>query len=141
MFRFPLTDCDFSIIRALGQVQTLPGAHAMPEMTDPHERNKTRGNGDLSGTGIVYDTGFGQTKEQVFQFKTTSMMGGFLRDLWSSKEEFDFSIVNRKTGDKRLLKKAILAKEPMQMAIEEGEESTITSITMRFFEVEDKINE
>lgn len=141
MYRFPLTDCDFSIIRATGSVQALPGAHAMPEMTDPHERNKTRGNGDLNGSGIMFDTGFGQTKEQVFQFKTTSMMGGFLQSIWSNKEEFDFSIVNRKTGDKRLLKKAILAYEPRQMAIEEGEDAMITSITMRFFEVEDKINE
>ncbi|MBE6457569.1 MAG: hypothetical protein E7011_02055 [Alphaproteobacteria bacterium] len=137
MFKFPITDCDLSLI-ADGVTTHIPGLHEIPEASDPQGRHLTRGNGtNEDDLGIVYVEGNGQPIQQAFQFKSTKSMGEYLRKLYREETRIDFVLVNRKNGATRTWANAIFSAEPRQGAVAEGSDSTIITLNIECFRIKD----
>ncbi len=114
---------------------------AVDSMTfeDPQRKHLTRGSSGRNTTGLVYSEGTKDPKTLTVVFVGLSAeFAQMFADMYEKEERTDFKIVDRKTGQFRSYKEAIISQRPVQASMQDGVEEQNVQVILEAYRVEDK---
>lgn len=103
---------------------------------DNERKHLTRGASGANTSGLVYTEGIKDPKTLTTIFIGISQeMAGMLSDMYDKEERTDIKIVDRKTGQMRTFKDAIVSQKPTQGTMGDGAEEQNVTVIFECFEV------
>ena len=130
--------CDFYFSRN-GADYELTAAVDSLTFEDPERKHLTRGSSGRNGTGLIYTEGIKDPKSLTVVFVGLSAeYAAMLRDMYEQEERTGFKILDRKTGQMRVYKEAIVSQPPMQASMQDGAEEQTVQVIFETYQVEDK---
>ena len=130
--------CDFYFSRN-GEDYDLTAAVDSAAFEDPERKHLTRGSSGQNSTGLIYTEGIKDPKTLTVVFIGLSAeYAALLADMYKEEERTDFKIIDRKTGQMRSFKDAIVSQKPAQATMSEGAEEQNVQVVFECFTVEDK---
>lgn len=130
--------CDFYFSRN-GEDYDLTAAVDSATFEDPERKHLTRGSSGQNTTGLIYTEGIKDPKTLTVVFVGLSQeYAAMLSDMYAEEERTDFKVVDRKTGQMRAYKEAIVSQQPRQGTMSDGAEERNIQVIFECYKVEDK---
>lgn len=130
--------CDFYFSRN-GEDYDLTVAVDSATFEDPERKHLTRGSSGQNTTGLIYTEGIKDPKTLTVVFVGLSQeYAAMLSDMYTKEERTDFKVVDRKTGQMRAYKEAIVSQQPRQGTMAGGAEELNIQVIFECYKVEDK---
>ena len=103
---------------------------------DNERKHLTRGASGKNKTGLVYTEGIKDPKTLTTVFIGISQeMADMLADMYEKEDRTDVKVVDRKTGQMRSFKDAIVSQKPTQGTMGDGAEEQNVTVIFECFEV------
>lgn len=130
--------CDFYFSRN-GEDYDLTAVVDSAAFEDPERKHLTRGSSGQNTKGLIYTEGIKDPKSLTVVFIGLSVeFASMLSDMYAAEERTDFKIIDRKTGQMRAFKDAIVSQKPVQASMSEGAEEQNVQVIFECFKTEDK---
>lgn len=133
---FKIYDCDFGF--------TYNGVNYdfehVEDLTieDPERTRLTRGANASNKLGLIYKEGIKDAKTlTVTLIGISQALHNLLKNAYFEKERMDFYCISRVDGSSKIGKNAILSQEPMQLTVNESQESMNTALVFESYDVEE----
>ena len=135
-----IDNCDFGFTYG-GQNYDFEHCDGMT-IEDPRSSHLTRGMNSKNKTGIIIEEGSDQPDTiTIPALNMPVAVLELLNRIHANRERIEAYCVDRKTGDLRAIKNAILQKKPRQLDISEGRDSLIVNLIIESFDVDDKLKQ
>jgi hypothetical protein len=109
---------------------------------DSQSHHLTRGLNAKNKKGIMIAEGLSTPDViTVSIMNVPSSITGLLNEIHDNQERIEASVIDRKTGDSRFIKNAIVSKRVRQLAISEGADDLNIELSLESFDVDDKLKE
>lgn len=130
--------CDFNFSRN-GVDYDITAAVDSSTFEDPERKHLTRGSAGTNTRGLIYTEGIKDPKTlTVVLIGLSQEMAALLVDMYELEERTDIKIIDRKTGQMRAYKDAIVSQKPMQGTMADGAEEQNVQVIFEAYKVEDK---
>ena len=138
MYALRTSLCDFYFSRN-GADYDVTAAVDSATFEDPERKHLTRGSSGQNKTGLIYTEAIKDPKTLTVAFIGISQeMAAMLADMYEQEERTDFKIIDRKTGQMRSFKEAIISQRPLQGTMSDGAEEQTVQVIFESYQVEDK---
>lgn len=138
MYALRTSLCDFYFSRN-GADYDVTAAVDSATFEDPERKHLTRGSSGQNKTGLIYTEGIKEPKTLTVVFVGLSQeMAAMLAEMYKEEERTDFKIVDRKSGQRRSFKQALISQRPMQSTLTDGAEEQNVQVIFESYQVEDK---
>ena len=135
---FRLDNCDFGFSYN-GQNYDFEHCDGMT-IEDSQAHSLTRGLNAKNKVGIMIAEGLSEPdKITIPIMNVSSSVIGLLNKIRSDQERIDAYVIDRKTGDSRFIKSAIISKRVRQLVISEGRDDLNIELCLESFDVDDKL--
>lgn len=106
------------------------------QIDDPERTRLVRGSNASNKLGLVYKEGLKDAKTITTTIIGISMeLHNLLKDVYNTKERFDFYCVSRADGSSKISKNSILSQEPKQLNLDDSAESMNTALILESYDI------
>ncbi len=137
MALFKLYDCDVGL--------TIRGVNYDFEhvdsvtIEDPEKTRLIRGGNAGNKMGLDYKEGLKEAKSVTTSvISIPAALHDLLKDVYKTRERFDFYCVSRADGSSKIAKNCILAQSPKQLTLDDSAESLNTQLMFESFDIDEK---